>query len=113
MLGVDPFEAVDIDEDERERALVALCAPRLGAKLLVESAVIGEVRQLIARRKGAQLGAGVGERDGRLRCESELEQSYGVAAFGDERTPEPGPSRSRVWFFIPYWQTCTKLIYSL
>ena len=90
VLGVDPLEAVDVDENERQRTLVALCAPRLGAQLLVKGAMIGEVRQLVAGREGSQLRARVGERDGGLRCESELEQSDGVAAFGDECAPEPG-----------------------
>ena len=53
VLGVDPLEAVDVDEDERERTLVALCAPRLGAQLLVEGAMVGKVRQLVAGREGA------------------------------------------------------------
>ena len=52
-------------EDERERALVALRAPRLGAQLLVEGAVVGKVRELVARCERAELGARVGERDRR------------------------------------------------
>ena len=56
VLGVDPLEAVDVDEDERERALVALRAPRLGAQLLVEGAVIGEVRQLVAGARARPAG---------------------------------------------------------
>ena len=90
VLGVDPLEAVDVDEDERERAFVALCAAGLGAQLLVEGAVVGEVRERVACRERGQLGARVGERDGRLCSERELEQPDGVAAFGDKCAPEPG-----------------------
>ena len=74
MLGVDLLEAVDVDEDERERALVALCAPSLGAQLLVEGAVVGKVRELVARRERSQLGARVGERDRRLGASASCEQ---------------------------------------
>jgi hypothetical protein len=51
--GVDLLEVVDVDQDERERPLMALGSPCLGTQLLVEGAMVGQVRQLIARWRGA------------------------------------------------------------
>ena len=75
VLGVDLLEVVDVDQDERERALVALCAPCFRAQLLVEGAVVGQVRQLVACGERTELGARVGEADGRLRGEGERRES--------------------------------------
>ena len=61
----------------------------------MEGAVVGKVRELVARRERSELGARVGERDGGLRGERELEQPDGVAAFGDERSPEAGSDADR------------------
>ncbi len=90
MLGVDPLEAVDVDDDERERAFMALRAPRLGAQLLVEGAVVGKVRELVACGERRQLGACVGERDRGLRRERELRAAAPGPPSDDERAPEPG-----------------------
>ena len=94
MLGVDLLEAVNVDEHERERAFMALRAPRLGPQLFVKSAVIGKIRKLVSRRERCQPGTCVGERDRGLRCERECEQPLRVS-LGDERAPEPGADADR------------------
>lgn len=95
MLGVDLLEPVDVDEDERERSFVALRPPRFGTQLLVEGAVVGKVRELVARRERSQLRARIGERNRGLSGERELEQPGVVASFGDQRAPEPGSDADR------------------
>ena len=99
MLGVDLLEVVDVDQDERERSLVALGASRLGPQLLVEGAVVGQVRQLVAGGKRAELGAGVGEADGRLSGEGESRERSLSRAHRDECAPEPSADadRRRTW----------------
>ena len=89
VLGVDPLEAVDVDEDEREGALVPLRASRLGAQLLVEGAVVGQVRQLSpasrarpagrsrrrTRSAGCAASASSSSRDGSLALGDDAPQS--------------------------------------
>ena len=95
MLGVDPAEAVDVDEHEREGALVPVGAARLGAELLVEGAVVGQVRQMVARRERAQLGARICECDRRLRSERELCETCCVCALRHDRAPDAGADAHR------------------
>ena len=61
----------------------------------MERAVVGKIRELVARGEGSQLGAGVGERDRGLGGERQLEQPRLVAALGDERAPEPSADANR------------------
>ena len=95
MLGVDLLEVVDVDQDEGERTLMALGTPRLRPQLLVESAVVRQVRQLIAGGERAELGTGVGKADGRLGGEGERRESVAVAANRDECSPEPSADADR------------------
>ena len=88
VLGVDALEAVDVDEDEGERALVALRAAGLGAELLVEGAAVGKVRERVAGRQRAELGARVGEGDRGLGSDRELAASRTAAPFSATSAPQ-------------------------
>ena len=59
VLGVDPGEAVDVEEGESERAAVALNARELGLERLVEVALVAKAGERIAQREAVQpLGRG-------------------------------------------------------
>ena len=87
VLLVEPAEAVEVDEHERQRALVALRAANLGAELLVEGAVVGQVRQRVARAERGEAGACVGVGDRTLRDLGERGERLRVGALADEHAP--------------------------
>jgi hypothetical protein len=91
----DLLEVVDVDQNEREHTLVARGPPCLGPKLVVESAVVGQVRQPVAGGERAELGAGIGEADGRLSCDGEGREAVTVRARGDDCAPEPSADTDR------------------
>ena len=72
-----------------------LGSPCLRPQLLVESAMVRQVRQLIAGGERAELGTGVGKADGRLGRESERGESVAVGTYRDECSPEPRANADR------------------
>ncbi len=59
VLGVDPGEAVDVEEGESEGAAVALNARELGLERLAEVALVAKAGERIAEREAVQpLGRG-------------------------------------------------------